>query len=393
MLEYEHVSKRYTDGTVAVEDFTLQITKGEFVVLIGPSGCGKSTTLRMTNRLIEPTSGTIYLEGHDYRTIHPVVLRRRLGYVIQQIGLMPHLTIADNITFVLKLMGASKAERWRRAEQLLALANMDTSYLNKYPRELSGGQQQRVGVLRALAHDPELILMDEPFGALDPITRQQLQDELKRLQRAMHKTILFVTHDMDEALRLADRIVMMRDGRIVQVDSPERLLRTPADEFVAHFIGPHRMLQHAGEIRVKEVMLASAVTIPADHGLAQALELMRHKKVNSLFVTDDDRRFVGIVLLPEVQAALRFREECRVGALAARSDAAVSIEVSVMNAIRQMLSYRLDAIPVVDSDGIVVGVVTRSTLAHVLDGIVMPCDGAVHMESPGSGCVTAQLSP
>ncbi|MCL6446530.1 MAG: betaine/proline/choline family ABC transporter ATP-binding protein, partial [Alicyclobacillus sp.] len=243
MLTFQQVGKRYPDGTEAVKDFSLKVGKGEFVVLIGPSGCGKSTTLRMVNRLIEPTSGTIYLDGQDYTSLHPVELRRRLGYVIQQIGLMPHLTIAENISFVLKLMGREKAERRRRAEELLALANMDPVYLYKYPRELSGGQQQRIGVLRALAHDPELILMDEPFGALDPITREQLQDELKRLQRSVNKTILFVTHDMDEALKLADRIVIMKDGAIVQVDTPEQILRSPANDFVSSFIGPQRMLR------------------------------------------------------------------------------------------------------------------------------------------------------
>ncbi|MCL6547900.1 MAG: betaine/proline/choline family ABC transporter ATP-binding protein [Alicyclobacillus sp.] len=246
VLTYESVSKRYPDGSVAVQDFTLDIRRGEFVVLIGPSGCGKSTTLRMTNRLIEPTSGTIRFEGQDYRTIHPVELRRRMGYVIQQVGLMPHMTIADNISFVLKLTGKKKRERRRRAEELLAMANMDPGVLDRYPRELSGGQQQRIGVLRALAHDPEVILMDEPFGALDPLTREQLQDELKHLQRSVQKTIVFVTHDMDEALRLADRIVIMRDGRIVQADTPERMLRAPADEFVAHFLGRRRVGTRGG---------------------------------------------------------------------------------------------------------------------------------------------------
>jgi osmoprotectant transport system ATP-binding protein len=219
------LTKRYASGNVAVKDFSLEVKRGEFVALIGPSGCGKSTTLRMVNRLEEPTSGTIEIDGQDYTTYHPVELRRRFGYVIQQVGLIPHLTIAENISYVLRLKGVKIKERRARAIELLEMIGMSPEiYLDRYPKELSGGQQQRIGVLRALAHNPDIILMDEPFGALDPITREQLQDELKRLQRNVNKTILFVTHDMDEAIRLADRIVIMQDGHIVQVSSPEQML-------------------------------------------------------------------------------------------------------------------------------------------------------------------------
>ncbi|MHB1406283.1 MAG: ABC transporter ATP-binding protein, partial [Desulfitobacteriaceae bacterium] len=255
MLSFKNLTKKYPDGTVAVKDFTLDIKRGEFVILIGPSGCGKSTTLRMVNRLVEPTSGTIEIDGKDYKSYHPVELRRRLGYVIQQVGLIPHLTIAENITFVLKLKGVKENERRARAEELLELIEMSPDvFMDRYPLELSGGQQQRIGVLRALAHDPDIILMDEPFGALDPITREQLQDELKRLQRSVHKTIVFVTHDMDEAVRMADRIVIMRNGDIVQAESPEKIPRAPADEFVANFIGRQRLLRQKTEMPVRDIM-------------------------------------------------------------------------------------------------------------------------------------------
>ncbi len=254
ILRFIDLTKSYADQTVAVDHLNLSIERGEFVVLIGPSGCGKSTTLRMVNRLVEPTSGTIEIDQRDARSYPPVELRRRLGYVIQQIGLMPHLTIAENISFVLKLQRIGKVQRRARARELLKLADLDPdTYLDRYPVELSGGQQQRVGVLRALAHNPEIILMDEPFGALDPITREQLQDELKRLQRSVQKTILFVTHDMDEALRLADRIVVMKGGHIVQVAAPDEILRNPADEFVANFIGRQRMLGRFQEMDLRSV--------------------------------------------------------------------------------------------------------------------------------------------
>ncbi|MBX5437757.1 MAG: ABC transporter ATP-binding protein [Alicyclobacillaceae bacterium] len=368
MLLYDQVSKRYPDGTEAVKSFSLEVQRGEFVVLIGPSGCGKSTTLRMTNRLVEPTSGTIWLDGQDIRTVPAVELRRRFGYVIQQVGLLPHLTIADNIAFVLRLMGKPKAVRRQRAEELLALARMDADVLDRYPRELSGGQQQRIGVLRALAHDPDVILMDEPFGALDPLTREQLQDELKRLQRSVQKTILFVTHDMDEALKLADRIVVMKDGCIVQTGTPEQLLTNPADSFVSRFIGPGRLIRSPGKLRVRDVMLAEAATVPWDEHAWQALDRMRRRRVNSLMVIDHAQRFAGIVLLSELQAVVQAGEAVPVGKLANRREACVDPDADVSAAIWRMLRFHLDAIPVVDDQRSVVGVVTRSALAGVLGG-------------------------
>jgi len=249
MIEFEKVSKVYPGGVTAVRDFTLTIKKGELVCLIGPSGCGKTTTMKMVNRLIEPTSGRILVDGQDVGRVDPVALRRRIGYVIQQIGLFPHMTIAENIAVVPRLLGWQRERIDRRVDELLRLVDMDpASYRDRYPRELSGGQQQRVGVLRALAAEPDIILMDEPFGALDPITRESLQDELKELQQRLHKTILFVTHDMDEALKLADRIVVMRAGEIVQVGTPEELLRSPADDFVAAFVGKERRLAAGGDV-------------------------------------------------------------------------------------------------------------------------------------------------
>ncbi|MCF8566744.1 betaine/proline/choline family ABC transporter ATP-binding protein [Alicyclobacillus tolerans] len=369
MLEFAHLTKLYPDGTRAVDDFSLTVDKGEFVTLIGPSGCGKSTTLRMINRLVEPTSGTILLDGKDYRTQNAVQLRRRLGYVVQQIGLMPHFTIAENISFVLRLNGVKPKRRRDRAAELLQLARMDPDlYLDKFPRELSGGQQQRIGVLRALAHDPDIILMDEPFGALDPITREQLQDELKNLQRRVQKTILFVTHDMDEALRLADRIVIMREGQIVQAETPEEILRHPADDFVASFIGQQRMLRQAGEVSVRDIMSENAATISSEQGLAQALEFMRRRKVDTLMVETPDKKFMGIARLRDIQQAFEANHTVRIGTLAVFADAAVSVDDPALRAIHQMMSFKLDAIPVLDASGHVASVVTRGSLVGVLAG-------------------------
>lgn len=366
VLRFDHIGKVYPDGTRAVSAFTLEIQRGEFIVLIGPSGCGKTTTLRMVNRLIEPTSGTIYLDGRDFRQVRPVELRRRLGYVIQRIGLMPHLTIADNITFIPRLTKVPAAKRRARAEELLEMVGLEPAqYLDRYPAELSGGQQQRIGVLRALAHDPDIILMDEPFGALDPIMRDQLQEELKRLQRTVSKTIIFVTHDMDEALTMADRIVLMKDGEIVQVGTPEDMLRHPKDTFVSQFIGRHRMLRQASEVSVGEVMLDNPVTGSADMGMARSLELMRRRRVDSVLVIDGDGRLVGILGLAQVQHAITEDQDVKAGDLATPQKA-LSPTDPVLEAMHIMLRDQRSGVPVVDDHGRAVGLVTRGTLAGLL---------------------------
>ncbi|MHB0886898.1 MAG: ABC transporter ATP-binding protein [Bacillota bacterium] len=242
MVEFDHVSKLFPDGTKAVDDVALRIGRGQFVVLIGPSGCGKTTSLKMINRLVDPSSGSVRFKGEDVLAKDPVLLRRQIGYVIQEVGLLPHLTVAQNIAAVPRLLKWSPARQKERVEELLRLVGLDPAvFCRRYPRELSGGQQQRVGVLRALAADPEIVLMDEPFGSLDPITRGQLQDEFKKLQAEFRKTIVFVTHDMDEALKLGDHIVVMQRGRIVQQGSPTELTGHGASEFVRQFIGERRM--------------------------------------------------------------------------------------------------------------------------------------------------------
>ncbi|NMP21359.1 ABC transporter ATP-binding protein [Sulfobacillus harzensis] len=365
-LRFDNIGKVYPDGTRAVSGFTLDIRRGEFIVLIGPSGCGKTTTLRVINRLIEPSSGTIFIDGRDFRQIRPVELRRRLGYVIQRIGLMPHLTIQDNITFVPRLNRVPAAARRTRATELLEMVGLDPAqYLDRYPAELSGGQQQRIGVLRALAHDPDIILMDEPFGALDPLMRDQLQDELKKLQRTVAKTIIFVTHDMDEALTMADRIVLMKEGEIVQVGTPEEMLRHPKDAFVSQFIGRHRMLRQASEVAVGEVMLKNPVTGSHSMGIAQSLELMRRRRVDSILVTDSEGRLLGVLGLAQVQSAITEDRRCTAEELAAK-EPALSPQDPVLEAMHRMLAEQRSSVPVVDDQGRAIGLVTQGTLAGLL---------------------------
>jgi osmoprotectant transport system ATP-binding protein len=250
MISFHNVSKTI-NGTLIIKGLDFHIQEGELFVLIGPSGCGKTTTMKMINRLIEPSSGTIEINGEDISKKDPVQLRRDIGYVIQQIALFPHMTIGQNVALVPKLKKMPPSVINKKVDELMHMVGLDPQiYKNRYPSELSGGQQQRIGVIRAMAADPSIILMDEPFSALDPISREQLQDEFVRLQKSIKKTIVFVTHDMDEALKIADRICLMRDGKIVQIDTPAKLLQNPADDFVIEFIGSKRLQKYLKEYNV-----------------------------------------------------------------------------------------------------------------------------------------------
>ena len=241
MIGFENVRKEYPGGTLAVEDFTLEIASHEAVALVGTSGSGKTTLMRMINRMVDPTSGRVTIDGEDVAGMNPVALRRSIGYVMQASGLLPHRTVLDNITTVPVLRGTAKGEARERARELMDTVGLDPELASRYPAQLSGGQQQRVGVARGLAADPNILLMDEPFGAVDPIVREELQSELQRLQRELRKTIVFVTHDIDEAFRIGDRVVILRPGgRIAQVGTPQEILADPADDFVASFVGADR---------------------------------------------------------------------------------------------------------------------------------------------------------
>lgn len=310
MIDLIHVTKRFGAAT-AVDDISLSVARGELCVLVGTSGCGKSTTLRMINRLIEHSEGEIHIDGQQIRAFREETLRRRMGYAIQSTGLFPHWTVARNIGLVPRLLKWPAAKVQARVEELMALLGLSMEeFAGKYPHQLSGGQAQRVGVARALAADPDILLMDEPFGALDPITRESLQEELRELQARLHKTIVFVTHDMDEALRLADHLVVMHQGRIVQQGRPLELLREPADGFVESLLGGEdRGLKEAALLPVSQRMRPLGSQSPADERIGQhvslreALSVMLWRHAERLTVVDDDGQPVGELSLRRLVGA------------------------------------------------------------------------------------------
>ncbi|MDR6666175.1 ABC transporter ATP-binding protein [Rhizobium sp. 1399] len=293
MIRMENVTKRYGESAApSVDNLTLDVPEGSTVALIGPSGCGKTTTMRMINRLIEPTEGRIFVNGEDVTKADPVKLRRHIGYVIQNVGLFPHMTIAENIAAVPNLLGWDQPRIAKRTEELLDLVGLDPKeMLKRYPRQLSGGQRQRIGVARALAADPSVLLMDEPFGAIDPIARTRLQDEFRQILKRVRKTVVLVTHDLDEAIRLGDRIAIMRAGRIVQYDAPDAILSHPADEFVANFVGIDRAIKRLSLFSVADAMRPGAPSSPsasvtASANLRDALSLMVAANSDVLSVVD-----------------------------------------------------------------------------------------------------------
>lgn len=371
MVVFEKVSKVYTNGTVAVNNLDLTIEKGELVVLIGPSGCGKTTTLKMVNRLIEPTSGKILVGGKDIHKENPVQLRRRIGYVIQQIGLFPHMTIAQNIGLVPKLLGMNPQKINQKVDQLLEMVALDPKlYRDRYPKQLSGGEQQRVGVLRALAADPDVILMDEPFGALDPISREQLQDELKKLQASVQKTIIFVTHDMDEALKLADRIVLMKNGNIVQVGEPEELIRNPVNDFVREFIGEKHILRHPEDVSVEEIMLKTPVVGELQMGLAKALQKMQEYKVNTLLIVDNTNKLIGILPMKAAQQGIRSGNKLKAKDLLEPVRVSVTPQDTVLYAARQLDVSDFGFIPVIDENRNLKGLLNYACLVNTFVDVI-----------------------
>jgi len=316
MIRLESLRKSYASArgmVTAVDGVSFEVGEGETCVLLGPSGCGKTTTLRMINRLVAPTSGKIFLAGRDTDTVDPVLLRRGIGYVIQQIGLFPNMTVAENIGVVPHLLGWEPARRRGRAEELLSLLALPPAqFADRYPNELSGGQAQRVGVARALAVDPPVLLMDEPFAALDPVNREAIQDEFLRMQEKLRKTILFVSHDIDEAVKMADRIAIFHSGRLVQYAAPDEMLAHPVDDFVAGFVGSDRTLKRLRLIQVRDVMTTGAAveaapSVPAvspDDDLRRVASLFLAHGATALRCVDADGRVVGIVTRDAVAARL-----------------------------------------------------------------------------------------
>ena len=313
-IELINVTKQYPNQEqAAVENFSMKINPGELIMLVGPSGCGKTTTMKMINRIIEPTSGSITIDGEDVLSLDQNTLRRRIGYVIQQIGLFPHMTIAENVSVVPKLLGWSKEKTNARVEELLSVVELDpNTYMNRYPKQLSGGQQQRVGVARALAADPPVMLMDEPFGATDPITREKLQAEFLRLQESIGKTIVFVTHDFDEAIKLGDRIAVLGPkSKIEQFDTPARILANPATEYVSSFIGEGAALKRLALLLVGNTKMGAASKANAKAGavkvtdnLREALDRIVLAGGNVIGVQDASGATVGSLSIEQISEAL-----------------------------------------------------------------------------------------
>lgn len=365
MVEFKNVSKIYPGGKVAVENINLRIERGEFVCFIGTSGGGKTTTLRMINSMLIPTGGDITVDGKNIHDIDPIELRRSIGYVIQNIGLMPHMTIRDNITLVPKLLKWPKEKRDARAKELIKMVELPEEFLDRYPSELSGGQQQRIGVIRALAADQQIILMDEPFGALDPLTREALQRLVKRLQQRMGRTIIMVTHDMDEAIRLADRIVIMDQGHIIQNASPDDVLTHPANEFVANLIGPERLRQaKVNHLTAAEIMRPNPIKIHAQQNLGDALNQMHQYHVDSLMVVDDEDHLTGILDLK----TLRNQQQPQL--IIDDMKHAVPVKIKEDERLQMitepLLERNWEYVPVVDEQNHLKGIITRSALVDVI---------------------------
>lgn len=358
MIQFSHVNKSY-GGDPVLKDLNFTIEDGQFVVLIGPSGCGKTTTLKTINRLLEVDSGTVSIDSRDIRETPKVELRRHIGYVIQQIGLFPNMTVAQNICVVPKLLKYDQKRCQEIVRDMLKLVGME-DYADKYPSELSGGQQQRIGVLRALAASPPIVLMDEPFGALDPQTREVLQDEVKRIQQKLHKTIVFVTHDMDEALKLADVIIFMDGGEVVQMASPEEMLEHPATERVKNFLGKHA--SGTAPSKVETFMRTNVLTVKKDRGILECAERMARGNVDSLIVTDGEGRYVGTVSVADLR---RWGRELSSIEPIVRDTART---VRVGDDAKDSFDYLLDSgapyVVVLNTDDTIAGIVTKTSVAR-----------------------------
>lgn len=359
MIEFINVAKIYKTQT-AVEDISFKIDDGEFVCLIGTSGSGKTTIMRMINRMTEPSKGKILIDGEDIMTKNPVQLRREIGYVIQQIGLLPHMTIYENITLVPALLKWDEERKRKIAEELIKKVDLPVEYLEKYPSQLSGGQQQRIGVIRALAAEQNIILMDEPFGALDPITRESLQSLIKNIQKELGKTVVFVTHDMNEAIGLADKILIMDMGHIVQYDTPENILKNPANDYVCGLLGEDNLNKAKTSYNsVETIMIKNPVFINEGKTTRDAIKLMRKKRVDTLFVTDAKNNLKGVVGIFELGKLGRL--DTYVSEIM-NEPASITNSTKIIEAIHLIVELGYRNLPVVDEKGKLVGIVTRASI-------------------------------
>jgi osmoprotectant transport system ATP-binding protein len=361
-LEFRHVRKQYPGADdAAIRDLSFEVGAGEICVLVGPSGCGKTTAMRLTNRLIEPTSGDILLDGRSVMDRKPAELRRQIGYAIQQVGLFPHLTVAGNIGAVPRLLGWDKRRVAARVEELLDLIGLPPDMSGRYPGQLSGGQRQRVGVARALAADPPLMLMDEPFGAIDPINRERLQNEFLRLQARLRKTIVFVTHDIDEAIKMGDRIAILKQGgELAQYAPPAELLMAPADRFVEDFVGADRALKRLALQRVRDIDLWRAATVRAGEPAADARARRDAADLDLVLLVDEAQRPLGWLADAALQGE-RVGDELRSG-----PHPVVELDDILRDALADLLTAESQYGPVVDGAGAVAGVLSIEVLSHAL---------------------------
>lgn len=363
IIEFQNVTKKYSKDVTAVDGISMKINKGEFICLVGTSGSGKTTLMRMINRMNVPTNGKVLINGKDISKENPVKLRRSIGYVIQQIGLLPHMTIFENVAIVPRMLKWPESKIKDRVESLAEKASLDKDYLNFYPSELSGGQQQRVGVIRALAADQEIILMDEPFGALDPITRESLQKFTKNLQKELGKTIVFVTHDMDEAIALSDKIAIMDKGKLIQFDTPKNILTNPASEFVSNLLGEERIKQSKFNFQsIDNIMMKNPITVTKDTTLREAADIMKTKRVDTLFVVTEDMKLLGLINIFNLQ---RHTDPNKLVGDIMEEAFYLPTHTLVRDVIYyiQKLGYR--NIPVLEGDKLV-GLITRSTIVDFI---------------------------
>ncbi len=363
MIKFENIVKKYNRKTV-IDSFNLEIEPGQLVVFIGPSGCGKTTLLKMVNRLVPVSSGKIYVDGKDISTVDPIELRRNIGYVIQNTGLFPHMTIQENLELIPKLKGESPEEIEKKTNELLELVGLNPKeYLHRFPKELSGGQQQRVGVARAFSTNSDIILMDEPFSALDPVTRSSLQEELFNMQKELNKTIIFVTHDMDEAYKIADKICLLKDGEILQYDTPENILKNPASEFVESFIGKRRVWNNPEVLKAFDIMIENPVKVTPKRNVLQAIEIMKENKVDSLMVTDRHNKLLGMVTLKSIKLQER---ASLLDDVMEHEVYAVSESEDLISVLKMMNDHKIGYLPVVNDSKQLTGLITRSSILSAL---------------------------
>ena len=367
MIRLENLTKHFEvpgkEPVIAANNVSMEVDEGEICIFLGPSGCGKTTALKMINKLIPKTSGKIYIAGKDTDDLDPITLRREIGYVIQQIGLFPNMTIEANICVVPDLLKMDKKKSRVKARELMEMVNLDPNiFLKRYPRELSGGQQQRIGVIRALAADPPVMLMDEPFGAIDPINRAVIQDEFLKLNAKLGKTVLFVSHDIDEAVKMGDKIAIFREGILEQCDTPDEILSNPANQFIKDFVGTDRALKRLKLIKVSDAIMPFLMTVKSDDSLEKVAEEMRSRNAHIAVMVGPRGRARGYITKEEIKGDQR-------GIVSEYIDpipGTIHVNDNLHDAVSQMYAHASDWLAVVDDDGAYKGYITQHIIASLL---------------------------